>query len=145
MKVNELISSWDEDSKINELEMGQEAIRTDRLHFKYTKMIIEENVRLAMTKNEYNKKYKELWQIYTKDAIRSTDLKVIAKSPSGGVMEKNAEMFIQADEEFQVVSVKLALQTEICNALKDIKWQLTKRNDTIKNYIAWKKFMAGGD
>ena len=144
MKVDELLFHWEQDSKIDKTRLGDESLKTDQLHFKYTQMIIHENVRLAHLKNKYNEKYKELFEFYTKGAKTTKNLEELKKAPGGGIPNIQAEMHIQADPDFHKVTLELALQQEICNALKSIIWSVNKRHENIKNSILWEKFQAGG-
>lgn len=143
MKVEDLLSNWETDSRIDKNHLDDEALKIDQLHFKYTRMMIEENVRLAKIKNKFNEKYHELWIFYTEKAKTPKTIDEIRKAASGGVLKVDAERYIQADEDFQRICLEVSLQTEICGALKSIIWAITKRNENIKSFIAFRKLMEG--
>ena len=143
MKVDDLLANWEKDSKLDKDHLDDEALKIDELHFKYTRMIILENVKLAKIKNKYNEKYNELWIFYTQGAKTPKTIEEIKKAAGGALLKVDADRRIQADEDFQQVSLEVALQTEICAALKSIIWSITKRNENIKSFISFRKLMEG--
>ena len=62
MKLTELQDTWEADCKINELNLGQESIKTPNLHAKYLNLLSSTRLNLRKTESDYlncrRKKYR---------------------------------------------------------------------------------------
>ena len=62
MKLTDLQEMWTEDCKINELNLGQESVKTPNLHAKYLNLLTSTKLNLRKAESDYlncrRKKYK---------------------------------------------------------------------------------------
>jgi hypothetical protein len=54
MKLSEIQEEWKVDSKINELELGREAVKVATLHSKYLTLLSNIKLQLRKAESDYN-------------------------------------------------------------------------------------------
>ena len=140
MNLQEILSEWDQDCIIDKTKLKEESLRSERLHSKYLRELVNANMMLEKKKTEYNKIILEKYIFYTEGA---KSIKDIHKAPRGAVLKSEAEKYIQADDDIITITLELALIQEKCNTLKAIILAISKRSFNITNAINFDKFMAG--
>lgn len=143
MKIEEIVSEWDKDSKLDETELGEEATKIPKLHNKYLKIFMGERVTLFKQKSERNKLKKVLIEYYLGELDRD-ELEELGREQFYKKLLKNEiDNYIEADDLYISNNLKVALQQEKVDYLDAIIKSLNNRNFQIKSAIDWYRFTQG--
>jgi len=143
MKISEIELLWQEDSKINDIFIDKESLKSTELHFKYYKILNEESLALRKLEAELKILYKDKFE-YFNGNIEEETLKHRNWLPLGEkLLKSNIPLYIESDKEYLRESYKTELQKQKIEFLKDIIKQINNRNFIIKNIIEWRKFSNG--
>lgn len=144
MKLSEIQSEWSKDSKINELDLGGEAIRVATLHSKY--LTILSNIKLQMRKAEsdYNNMRRLKYRYYRGELTRD-DLEKLGLDQYQGTKPLKNEMdeFMVCDEDLNLLQDKMEYYKTVVYTLEQILRSLNSRTWDIKSAIEWNKFTNG--
>lgn len=140
MDLEQLQNEVEKDSKINDIELDLESLKTPQLHSKYLKHYNKFKLLLTRAEDDYKILRREKWEYYTGKA--SPD--VYAQKPFAlKLLKTDVEKYIEADEELQKVNQKVKYLETIVDFLDRTLRQITNRGFTIKNAIDWRKFTSG--
>ena len=143
MKLEDIVSEWDKDSKIDETELGSEATKIPKLHNKYLKMFMGERVALFKLKAENKKIRKSLLEYYLGELDRD-ELAAFGRQQFYKKLLKNeVDTYIESDDLYIESTLKVAMQQEKVEYLEAIIKSLNNRNFQIKSAIDWMKFTSG--
>ena len=98
---------WDEDSKIDRSELGEESIKIPQLHHKYYKFYSAERLTLTKQKKQLQllKKQKFLWYMGT---ISEEELVDLGWDPNPlKILKQDILMYVDADKDVQDVELKV--------------------------------------
>lgn len=144
MKIEDIFSAWEEDSKFDRTELGEESLRTPQLHYKYYKMYSNERLILRKLEVEYKDIYKTKYEYYS----GSLDYETIAEKGwepfQLKILKTDIPMYIDSDADIQNISLRIGLQKEKIDVLESIIKTIQTRGFAIKNAIDWAKFTSGG-
>ena len=142
--LDELQDFWSGDVNIDNTDLANESIKIPKLHAKYYKLYSRENLLLQKLSRDYDKLYL-LKSEYYLGKISDEDLKANNWQPFElKVLRQDLEMYLQADNAIIELLLKIAVQREKADFLKDVIKQITNRNFTIKNAVDFLRFCAGG-
>lgn len=143
MNIEEIVSYWDKDSKLDETELGEEATKIPKLHNKYLKIFMGERVALFKMKAERNKTKKLLLEYYLGELDRD-ELKDLGRDQFYKKLLKNeVDNYLEADDLYIESNLKVAMQQEKVDYLEAIIKSLNNRNFQIKSAIDWYRFTQG--
>ena len=143
MKIEDIVSEWDKDSKIDETELGTEAAKIPKLHNKYLKFFMGERVALFKMKAERNKLKKNLLEYYLGELDRD-ELQELGRDQFYKKLLKNeVDNYLESDDLYIESNLKVAMQQEKVDYLEAIIKSLNNRNFQIKSAIDWFKFTSG--
>jgi hypothetical protein len=143
MKIEDIVSEWDKDSKIDETELGEEAVKIPKLHNKYLKMFMGERVALFKIKAE-NKKLRCVLLEYYLGELDRDELKELGRDQFYKKLLKNeVDTYMESDDLYIESTLKVAMQQEKVEYLEAIIKSLNNRNFQIKSAIDWMKFTSG--
>ena len=146
MKLETLHEMWEEDCKINEQKLDTSSVQTPILHSKYLRLYSTEKSRLVIFEMEQKKLLKKKWLWYNgKMSQEEMDQLGWTYDPLNGlkILKGDMDYYYESDDDIQKSEMKILLQKEIINTLKEILENLKWRHQTIKNVIEWKKFQHG--
>jgi hypothetical protein len=144
MKLTELQEMWAEDCSINELNLGQESVRTPNLHAKYLNYLSSTRLNLRKTESDYynmrRKKYK-----YYRGEMSQQELEDEKWEQWQGNKPLKNEMdeFLQVDRDLILLQDKVEYFKTVMYQLEQIIRSLNSRTWDIKNAIEWNKFTNG--
>lgn len=143
MKVDEILELWQEDSKVDRTELGDEALKIPKLHHKYYQIYVKE--RLVLRKQEAELKQLKLdkYEFLTQGPNEDTRDRGWKLPPKGMILKGDIPMYMDADEDVINLSLKIGLQQEKVDLLDSIIKSILNRNFVIKNAIDWQKFTMG--
>ena len=134
---------WDRDSKIDESELGSEALKIPLLHARYFRVFTDE--RMALRSLEYKMRKLRLakYEFYTQGPTKETQELGWALPPSGKILKADVSMYIDADPDILDLNARIQLQQEKLELLESIIKSLNGRGYNIKVAVDWVKFQMG--
>jgi len=143
MKIEDIVSEWDKDCKMDETELGEESTKIPVIHNKYLKIFIGENAQLKRMMAQRNRRKRLLTEYYLGE-LDQDELEDLGREQFYKKILKNeVEMYIESDDDFIDLNLKLALQQEKVNYLEAILKSINNRGFQIKNAIDWLRFTNG--
>lgn len=142
--LSELQNLWNEDSKIDETNLGNEATKIPKLHAKYLNFLTSIKLQLRKAESDYyklrNKKYK-----YYRGEMSASELKEEGWSQWQGTKPLKTEMdeFLTTDSDLINLQDKIEYFKTVVFQLEQILRSLNSRTWDIKNHIEWLKFTNG--
>lgn len=141
MNLETIQEMWQRDSKIDRTMLCEESVKIPQLHQRYMDLF---NTFFLM-KKEAEAKIKTMrrdkWLYYKGRASSEVyknmpfDLKLTTR--------EEIDMFIEADEEYQKVVLKVDYIEQTLTFLDSVLRQINNRTYQIKNAIEWEKFQNG--
>ena len=143
MKLEDIQSLWDQDSKINPVDLATESLKIPELHNKYYKIYTQERLLLNKWELESKALYKEKYEYYM-GIMDQGDLKANGWEPFAlKVLKADLPIYMDSDQDMLNAVKKLSLQKEKINFLESLIKNLNNRGFLIKNAIDWNKFTNG--
>lgn len=143
MKFEDLQSEWEQDSKIDRTELGEESLRIPQLHSKYFKLFSAERIRLKQLENEYKTFYRLRYEYYMGILDHET-LKHYEWEPNPmKILKSDMSIYMESDHVLQTLQQRIDFQKEKVELLESIIKHLPNRGFNIKAAIDWTKFQHG--
>ena len=143
--IEEIISSWREDCKLDDTELDTEALRIPNLHAKYLKMLAEHRVKLRALRIKQKQLSQTLYDYYKGDLNNPEDLAAIKREPwPKTVLKQDMPMYVDSDEDMVKINSKIAMQEEIVGVCEEILKSINNRGFQIKNAIDWRRLTNFG-
>jgi hypothetical protein len=140
MDLEQLQLEADKDLKINDTELDLESLKTPQLHNKYMKHYTKFKLLLTRTEDELRTMKRDKWEYYTGKADPSV---YQAKPFDLKIMRTDIEKYLEADEDIQKLSQKIAYLITVVDFLDKTIRVIVNRTYTIKNAIEWRRFTSG--
>lgn len=129
--------------KITEANVEEVLAINPALYAKYLALYMEENRNLRQLKSKKNIIYLNLKE-YFRGLKDSHDPMVIARGPfNKRILEKEVEMYIDADMDYMQPNEEYEMQKDICNNIREFLDNLKFRPNNAKSFCDWKKFIHG--
>jgi hypothetical protein len=143
MKIEDIVTEWDKDCKIDDTELGEESTKIPRVHNKYMKIYMGENAGLKRLYAQRSKMKRKLTEYYLGE-LDQDELEEFGRQQFYKKLLKNEiDTYIESDDAFIDINLKLALQQEKVNYIEGILKSINNRGFQIKNAIDWLKFTNG--
>lgn len=142
-KLEDLYSMWEEDSKYNRDELGEESLRCSHLHEKYLKLYFtERSVHLAL-KQETAKMKRLRWE-YWSGKLDVETLREYGWPPQPlTVLKTDIQMYLDSDDVLARLDLRSSIQNEKIEYLSHIIKHIGNRGFNIKNAVEYERFRAG--
>jgi len=140
MDLEQLQLEADKDLKINDTELDLESLKTPQLHNKYMKHYTKFKLLLTRTEDELQIMKRDKWEYYTGKADPSV---YQAKPFDLKIMRTDIDKYLEADEDLQKLSQKIAYLITVVDFLDRTLRVIVNRTYTIKNAIEWRRFTSG--
>jgi hypothetical protein len=140
MDLEQLQLEADKDLKINDTELDLESLKTPQLHNKYMKHYTKFRLLLTRTEDELRTIKRDKWEYYTGKADPSV---YQAKPFDLKIMRTDIDKYLEADEDIQRLSQKVAYLITVVDFLDRTLRVVVNRTYTIKNAIEWRRFTSG--
>jgi len=143
MKLDDIMNMWEQDSKIDQTELGEESLKIPLLHHKYYKILIEEGLLIKKLELDYKSLYKLKFEYYMGTLDKET-LNERGWTPNSlKILKADISVYTEADQELQSIQARIdILKTKILFIESIIK-TITNRGFLIKNSIDWERFKVG--
>lgn len=143
MKIEDIVSEWDKDCKMDESELGQESTNIPIVHNKYLKIYVGEKAQEKRMFAQRNKLKRKLQEYYLGE-LDQDELEELGREQFYKKLLKNeVDTYIESDDMFIDLNLKLGLQQEKVNYIEAIIKSINNRGFQIKNAIDWLKFDNG--
>lgn len=144
MNLEQLMSMWEIDCKIDDNHLGEASTDTPNLHSKYINHLVSYKLKLAKVKGEYNLLRKNKFRYYRGELSRQ-ELEDLGWIQWQGVKPLKNEMdeFLQGDTDLVQMEQKVEYLNTIVYFLESVLSQIRSRDFQIKNGIQWKQFLVG--
>ncbi len=145
MKIEELMSEWAEDAKIDSSRIDSVSIKTDALKQKYLDHYLKERLILRQLKEKSKQLYKNLYEYYSGD-ITTDDCKNILKRELPNRVYKTKEqivMQLEADEDYVRHNLNIGVSEEKLHYLDEVLRSLNNRGHLIRNTINFLQYKEG--
>lgn len=144
MNLEQLMSTWEIDCKIDDNHLGEASTDTPNLHSKYINHLVTYKLKLAKIKGEYNLLRKNKFRYYRGELTRQ-ELEDLGWVQWQGVKPLKNEMdeFLQGDTDLVQMEQKVEYLNTIVYFLESVLSQIRSRDFQIKNGIQWKQFLVG--
>lgn len=144
MTLEEINEMWAIDAKINEVDLGNEALNIPKLHNKYYTLFVKEMLRVKKLKTELKELEMAKYSWYN-GSMAVEDLKDRGWKPYGlSILRADLPRYIDSDKDVIALSLKIDYYSQIASYLEDIIKQINTRNFVIRSAIDWAKFQSGG-
>tara|TARA_B100002019_G_scaffold78816_1_gene68055 strand:+ start:702 stop:1142 length:441 start_codon:yes stop_codon:yes gene_type:complete len=145
MKLDEIVTLWTTDSKIDDIDLDNESLKVPILHAKYLKHMYNEKLKLKSLMLKKKTLSKRLSEYYKGDLNNPEDLKEINREPwPKTVLRQDLNTYIESDTDMIALLTKIAYQEEVVLLLEDILKMINNRGFQIKNAIEWRKLTQFG-
>ncbi|NBR24727.1 MAG: hypothetical protein EBU08_13340 [Micrococcales bacterium] len=143
MKLTDIISSWTNDSAVDDLNLDLEGAKISKLHSKYIALLSSERSNLRSLNLKRRKLLRMLREYYT-GASTQEDLEEMNRNAfPQRILKTEVGTYIEGDDLLLELDTKIALQEEKMEVLMEIMKSINGRNFVIKSMIDWKKLMLG--
>lgn len=141
MKFDDLLTMVKEDLKIDQDNLQQASIDTPILHNKYYQYYLFERAKLRRLVQKQKTLIRDKWEFYTGKAPPE---KYKDKEFSLKLLKQDVDRYIDADQEYQELEEKIALQNDRVEFLKETISMIANRTWQVKNIIEALKYYHGG-
>ena len=143
MKIEDIVSEWDKDCKMDETELGAESTKIPVIHNKYLKIYMGENAQLKRMIAQRNKRKRLLTEYYLGE-LDQDELEELGREQFYKKILKNEiDTYIESDDMWIDINLKISLQSEKVDYIEAILKSINNRGFQIKNAIDWIKFTNG--
>ena len=142
--LNELQDMWQEDCKIDDLNLGQESTKTPELHSKYLGMLSTFKLQLRKNKSNLLSLRRIKWKYY-RGELSQQELNDLQWEQYLGNAPLNNQMndFLDTDPDVIKLTDKVEYIDTCITLLEGVMRSLNSRSFDIKNAIEWTKFTNG--
>ena len=143
MKLDKLMAQWTEDCQIDSSQLDAESLTIPKLHNKYWKILMAERHEYKRLQFKHNQLFKDKQEYYL-GKLPQEDLQEYGWKPFQlKLVKSEIPTYLDADSDLIESLLRLALQSEKVDYLKDIIKTINTRNFLIKNAIDFLKFQNG--
>ena len=146
MNIESILEMWKKDALIDEMALDESSRDSAKLHSKYLELHSVARLRLKKLELEFKPILRDKFLHYGgKLSKLELDDKGWEYDPLKGltVLKGDMDKWYDADPLIQNHQLKIAMQEEIVNILKEIMDNIKWRHQSIKNMIEWRKFTSG--
>lgn len=144
VELDKLQTMWQQDCKIDDIELGKESINTPNLHAKYLTILSTVKLNLRKEQSDYAKLRRYKWRYYRGELSRE-ELEQLGWEQYLGAKPLKNEMDEQLEGDFDLIKKKdkiVYLETVVF-FLETVMRSISSRGWDIKNAIEWHKFTNG--
>lgn len=145
--LDEILSDWAEDCKINEMHLDESSRLSPMLHAKYLELL--SNYKLMLKRAEFKQKelLKDKWLYYEgKMSQEDIDARGWSYDPYNGLnirTKQEKEYYYGSDNDIQKSEEKIEYYKTVVETLTEIIDNIKWRHQTIGNIIKWRQFESG--
>ena len=140
MKIEDIMTEWKKDSKLDEIDLDTSSMSIPNLHSKWIDLLTKARQKQRSLNIKKKHLHKTLFQYYRGELNNPEDLEEIGREPLlNKPLNSDTLMFVDAYEEMINLNLKIAYQTEVVEVLTDIMKFIHNLNWVIRNAIEHRK------
>lgn len=143
MKLEDIFSEWEIDSKIDITELGEESLKISKLHHKYFRILSNERMHYKKLEAELKMLKLEKHEFYTQGPTKETVEKGWQLPAVGKILRSDVNNYIDSDRDMVNLSLKIGMQLEKIDLLESIIKVIINRGYNLKVALDWEKFKMG--
>ena len=143
MKLEDIISMWEADAKVDATEPGKEIIKIPNLHAKYARQLTTHSTAMKARWFKYNSLKKVKYEYYS-GKMDHVELTKRGWEPFRFVLKGDINTYIDADPDLLEIKAHIIMHEEAISLCGMVMKELSNRTWQIKEYMGWEKFIAGG-
>lgn len=146
MKLEEIESEWEQDSKIDMLQLDIVSVEIPKLHHKYLKMLARERLLYKKMYTEFKVKEQTRREWWMNGNVTQEDCDKYGwpyTQPRKVLQGNDLKEVMAGDTEMVNDTLSLAYQKEKVDVLEEIIGFINRMNWTIRNAIEWSKYTQG--
>jgi len=140
MTLDELQKQAEKDLKIDDLELGDESLKSASLHQKYLNIYNNFRQLHLMAEGQYNVLKRQKWEYY---GGKSSPEVYRDKPFDHKILKQDIPLYLESDEELIKQKQKVEYHKICMDSCERILKQIQGRGWDIKNAIEWRKFVDG--
>jgi hypothetical protein len=144
MKLSEIQSEWEVDSKIDNLNLDGESLKVSRYHAKYLNLLSNSKLQLRKAESDYLRLHRNKARYY-KGEMSKEELEELEWTQYLGpkLLKSDVGNMIETDDEVIRVLDKIEYYKTVVFQLEQILKSLASRSFDIRNSIEWLKYTNG--
>ena len=144
MKFDDIMSAWEQDSRMDDSELGAESLRIPILHHKYYKLYVQEALQLKAFEQDYKTLYRLKYEYYMGVLDQETLIEKGWDPNPLKILKQDLSIYMDADQDLQRIQAKIDIQKQKNSFLESAIKTISNRGFLIKNAIDWERFKVGG-
>ena len=144
MKLEDIFSEWEKDSKFDPAELGRISLELPKLHHKYYKIFSNERLLLKKMEAQYKVLKLEKFEFYQDGPTQEQSQKGWVYPPKGKILKSDIPNYMEADPQIIEFNLRLAYQKEKLDVLESIIKMIMNRGWHVKTAVEWERFKVGG-
>ena len=143
MKLEDILSEWTKDSKIDNTELDKESLKIPALHNKYLKMYTLENLKLKRMMHEFKDLERDKFEYYSGKMCQEDLTERGWNQFDHKLLKQDIPRYLESDRELITILLKIDYQREKVETIKSIMSSINGRSFNISNAIKWQQFLNG--
>lgn len=144
MTLDDLNTEWISDSDIDPSDLGNESLKTPKLHQKWSWYLVEEKKALYALANQLEKRsiIWEMWLLKTMTEAERQDYNLPPFSDKR-ILKPDVEKNLNTIDEIVRLKVKIGIQNDKIDYIKSVLAMISNRSFQIKDAISWFQYTSG--
>jgi hypothetical protein len=143
MKLEDILSEWTKDSKIDNTELDKESLKIPALHNKYLKMYTSENLKLKRMMHDFKDLERDKFEYYSGKMCQEDLTERGWSQFDHKLLKQDIPRYLESDRELIIILLKIDYQREKVETVKSIMSSINGRSFNISNAIKWQQFLNG--
>jgi hypothetical protein len=140
MNFEDIMQMWEQDSKIDPIELDTASINIPSLHAKYLKIFSDYRFKKKQATLQMKQLVRRKFEYYTGKA----DAQEYKDNPFDlKILKSDLNLYIESDEEVKNLQLRIDQYEIIIDYLDGVIKMLNNRSYQIKNAIQWKTYIEG--
>jgi hypothetical protein len=107
--LDEILEEWRKDCDIDRTELGEESLKTIKLHAKYMALYKQEKLKLIKLKKDYPKLYLAKHEFYTQGPSKETKDLGWELPAKGAIIKQEVPIYLDADQQLIDANLRIAV------------------------------------
>ena len=143
MKLEDILSEWAKDSKIDNTELDKESLKIPSLHNKYLKIYTTENLGLKRMMHDFKNLERDKFEYYSGKMCQEDLNERGWDQFDHKLLKQDIPRYLESDRELITILLKIDYQREKVDTIKSIMSSINGRSFNIGNAIKWQQFLNG--
>ena len=141
--LDQLISEWETDARIDTTDAGGQMVKIPVLHSKYNKYLSLHKLAQSRREAEYNKLRKRKWMYYN-GKLTQQELVDLGWDPFPFTLKSDLAVYMESDEDLEKIKSQITFHEECVSFCTYVMKELNNRTWQMKEWMAWERFERGG-